>query len=569
MARIRHIEIRNFRCIQELAWAPSAGINCLIGPGDSGKSSILDAIDYCMGARRALSFTDADFHCLDVSNPIVITATIGELDDALKSLEAYGSYLRGFNATTGVIEDEPEAQAETVLSVRLTVGGDLDPVWTLVSDRAEAAGQSRFLTWADRARLAPTRVGALPDHNLAWRRGSVLNRLSEERPEMAEALANAARNARATFGDLAEAQLGDTLRIVEATAQSLGIPVGEGLKAMLDAHSASFSGGTIALHGADGVPLRALGIGSTRLLLAGLQRRASQEATVILIDELEHGLEPHRILRLLGSIGAKEAAAPLQAFITTHSPVAVRELRGDQLFVVRKADGRHEATMVGIDGQVQGTIRLYPEAFLAPSVIVCEGASEVGLLRGLDLFRAGRGEQTVTAAGIAWVDAKGITQVYGRAAAFQALGYRVAVLRDDDVQPVQADEDNFLAHGGVVFKWRDGCALEDELFRALSANTVANLLGRAVDLFDAELIDDHIRSASDGGHSYAACVFALSAETRETLGRAARSKKGSWFKSVSRMEEVSRDIVFPNVGTADESFRNTILSIERWIFRGA
>ena len=204
MARIRHIEIRNFRCIQELVWAPSAGINCLIGPGDSGKSSILDAIDYCMGARRALSFTDADFHCLDVSNPIVITATIGELDDALKSLEAYGSYLRSFNAATGVIEDEPEAQAETVLSVRLTVSGDLDPVWTLVSDRAEAAGQSRFLTWADRARLAPTRVGALPDHNLAWRRGSVLNRLSEERPEMAEALANAARNARATFGDLAE-----------------------------------------------------------------------------------------------------------------------------------------------------------------------------------------------------------------------------------------------------------------------------------------------------------------------------------------------------------------------------
>lgn len=569
MARIRHIEIRNFRCIQELVWAPSAGINCLIGPGDSGKSSILDAIDYCMGARRALSFTDADFHCLDVSNPIVITATIGELDDALKSLEAYGSYLRSFNAATSVIEDEPEAQAETVLSVRLTVSGDLDPVWTLVSDRAEVAGQSRFLTWADRARLAPTRVGALPDHNLAWRRGSVLNRLSEERPEMAEALANAARNARATFGDLAEAQLGDTLRIVEATAQSLGIPVGEGLKAMLDAHSVSFSGGTIALHGADGVPLRALGIGSTRLLLAGLQRRASQEATVILIDELEHGLEPHRILRLLGSIGAKEAAPPLQAFITTHSPVAVRELRGDQLFVVRKADGRHEATTVGVDGQVQGTIRLYPEAFLAPSVIVCEGASEVGLLRGLDLYRAGRGEQTVTAAGIAWVDAKGITQVYGRAAAFQALGYRVAVLRDDDVQPVQADEDNFLANGGVVFKWRDGCALEDELFRALSANAVTNLLGRAVDLFDAELIDDHIRSASDGRHSYAACVFGLSAETRETLGRAARSKKGSWFKSVSRMEDVSRDIVFPNVGTADESFRNTIASIERWIFRGA
>ncbi|WP_131116391.1 ATP-dependent nuclease [Lichenihabitans psoromatis] len=386
MARVRHINVRNFRCIQQLSWTPSVGINCLIGPGDSGKSTILDAIDLCLGARRSLTFTDADFYQLNVTDPIVITATVGELDDTLKSMESYGNYLRSFNASSGVVEDEPEAQAETVLSIRLTVGSDLDPVWTLVSDRAEAAGQSRFLTWADRARLAPNRVGALADHNLAWRRGSVLNRLSDERPEMAAALADAARNARAAFGDLAENQLGGTLRIVEATAQSLGITVGEGLKALLDTHSVTFNGGSIALHGADGVPLRALGIGSTRLLLAGLQRQAAREATVVLIDELEHGLEPHRILRLLGSIGAKDAEPPLQAFITTHSPVAVRELGGDQLFVVRNVDGRHHATSVGVDEHVQGTIRLYPEAFLAPSVIICEGASEVGFVRGMDLI---------------------------------------------------------------------------------------------------------------------------------------------------------------------------------------
>ena len=67
MARIRHIQIQNFRCIQHLAWAPSPGINCLIGPGDSGKSSILDAIDYCLGARRMVQATDADFYRLDVT----------------------------------------------------------------------------------------------------------------------------------------------------------------------------------------------------------------------------------------------------------------------------------------------------------------------------------------------------------------------------------------------------------------------------------------------------------------------------------------------------------------------
>jgi putative ATP-dependent endonuclease of OLD family len=146
MARIRHISIANFRCIQKLEWHPAPGVNCLIGPGDSGKSSILDAIDYCMGARRNVSISDADFYRLDVEQPISISITIGELDDTLKSMEAYGFYLRSYNAATGLIEDEPEAATETVLTINMKVGSDLEPIWTLVSARAEAQGLSRYLT---------------------------------------------------------------------------------------------------------------------------------------------------------------------------------------------------------------------------------------------------------------------------------------------------------------------------------------------------------------------------------------------------------------------------------------
>jgi len=567
VARIRHIQIENFRCIRHLSWAPSPGINCLIGPGDSGKSSILDAIDYCMGARRTVQATDADFYRLDVTRPIIITVTVGELDDTLKSLETYGNYLRSFDATTGEIADEPEAGAETVLSLRLTIGGDLDPVWTLASDRAEAAGQSRSLTWTDRTRIAPTRIGALADHNLAWRRGSVLNRISDERPEMSAALADAARTARATFGELADDQLGATLRIVEATSKDLGIPIGDGLKAMLDAHSVSFSGGMIALHGSDGVPLRALGIGSTRLLLAGLQKVAAEEATIILIDELEHGLEPHRILRLLGSIGAKEAAPPLQAFLTTHSPVTVRELRGDQLFVVRKTDDQHQVTLVGIDDATQGTIRKFPEAFLALTIVVCEGASEVGLLRGMDLYCAAQGRPSLTAAGVAWVDANGHSEIYKRANAFRRLGYRVAVLRDDDVQPQAAAEASFIAGDGALFKWRAGCALEDELFLGLADAEVGLLLERAVNLCGTRLVNEHILSASSGQHSYAACVAAVTPELRMTLGVAARS--GAWFKSVTKMEDLTRDILMPHLDNADEALRGTMEALQDWMLRGA
>lgn len=565
MARIRHIDIRNFRCIQQMSWLPSAGLNCLIGPGDAGKSSILDAIDLCLGARRSVTFSDADFYKLDVDTPITVTITVGELDDALKSIETYGNYVRSFDSLTGVIEDEPAANAETVLTIRMTVRSDLDPVWTLVSERAEALGQSRFLTWADRARLSPTRIGALADHNLAWRRGSVLNRLSEERADTSAALAKAARDARAAFGELAEEQLGETLKIVAETAKALGIPVGDKLKAMLDAHSVSFSGGAIALHGDDGVPLRALGVGSTRLLLAGLQRRAAEKATVILIDELEYGLEPHRIIRLLGSIGAKEASPPLQAFITSHSPVALRELRGDQLYVVRKQGAIHSAQLVGTEPGIQGTIRFTPDAFLAPAVLVCEGASEVGFLRGLDQYHVSLNHQSMTALGVALVDAGGCDNIYRRANAFGALNYEVAVLRDDDKKPDAAIEGAFTASGKSLFFWRAGYALEDELFASLTNGAVSQLLERAVALHGEELIGAHIGSASNGLMNLASCRAGVSPGSRQILALAAR--RSGWFKSVTWMEDVARDIVGPDLANADQAFRDVVYAVVHWIFR--
>lgn len=257
-----------------------------------------------------------------------------------------------------------------VLTLVLAIAGDLEPVWNLFSERATAQNLTRNLNWADRVRVSPTRIGPVSDCNLGWRRGSVLNRLSDERADAATALVKAARDARATFGDEANEQLANILGVVTETAKDLGIPVGASVKALLDAHSVSISGGTISLHDEYGVPLCGLGLGSTRLLVAGLQRKAAEKSTIILVDELEHGLEPHRIIRFLGALGAKEAEPPLQAFITTHSPVALRELSGRQLFVMRQANAKHEIRSIGERDDIQGTIRVFPEAFLASSVLL-------------------------------------------------------------------------------------------------------------------------------------------------------------------------------------------------------
>lgn len=568
MSIIRKIEITNFRCLKSFSWEPQPGINGLIGPGDSGKSTILDAIDYCLGARRNLQLADTDFHCLDVSQPINITITLGKLDDALKGIEAYGPFLRGFDATTGQLAEEPEASLETALTLQMIVASDLEPQWTLVSARAAAQGLTRNLGWQDRLKIAPTRLGAFSDYNLSWRRGSILNRLSEERPDSSAALVAAAREMRTAFGEQAEEQLSEALKIVADAANELGISVGGNVKALLDSHSVSVSGGTISLHDENGVPLRELGLGSARLLIAGLQRRASASSPIALVDELEYGLEPHRIIRLVDALGAKEADPPLQVFITTHSPVAVRELSGDQLFVVRERHGKHSANRVGTENYVQGTIRAYPEALLAPSILVCEGATEVGFMRGMDQHRVSEGKTALAAHGVALVDGGG-TNTFRRANAFLSLGYRTAVLRDSDAPLNAAAEKSFVENGGLIFAWSPGRSIEDELFECLPDTAIDGLLDKAIEFREEKLVKDHITSASANRLSLADIQSQIQRgviprETRQILARAAKSGAG-WFKTVSAMERTARDVIGPTFGNADRGLRAKVISIFRWV----
>ena len=568
MARIRQVEIKNFRGIKSLSWFPSEGLNCLIGAGDSGKSSVLEAIYFCLGGRRNIQFTDVDFYQLNVEEDIEIGLTVGDLDDRLKNFEAYGDYLRGFNLDNRTIEDEPESHMETVLTLTLSVGSDLVPSWSLTSERAATQGKSRDLVWGDRFRAAPTRIDAKSAYHLGWRQGSVLNRVSSERADASSELAQYARLARAGLDEVTPDQLEKTLSIVASKARELGIPIGDRVKAMLDAQSVSFSGGTISLHNANGIPLAGLGSGSIRLLVAGLQREATEHSKIILIDEVEHGLEPHRIIRLLGSLGAKYEDKPLQVFAATHSPVVVRELSGDQLFIIRPREHDHEILPVGMSDEVQGTVRLYPEAFLAVSVIVCEGASEVGLLRGIDQYRASMGHESINAMGTGLVDGSGRDELLKRAAAFQRLGYRVAVLRDSDVEPVEPEESCLVDGGGKVVAWRSGNAIEDELFLSLTNEGVKKLTRRAIEVHGEKLIDDHIKSHTNGERnlesilSEAAGNDPVTVENGQILGKAAG--KSGWFKTVSQMEYVGREIVGPDLARAKPEFRTRIDDLFGW-----
>lgn len=571
MARIRRLEIRNFRSIQVLDWYPSAGINCLVGPGDGGKSTILDAIDLCLGARRSAPFGDTDFFQLDVTQPIVISVTLGSLPDELKNLESHAEFLRGYDPATVRVEDEPRAHIETVLSLRLKVTSDLEPSWTLFSERAEQQGQERTLAWKYRTELAPARIGSYANTNLSWTRGSVLNRLTDEQPNLGAELARAAREARANFGNQAGAQLATTLQRVTQTANFLGVPVGPSAQALLDAHSVSIGDGAIALHNAAGIPLRSLGTGSSRLLIAGLQRMAAGTATIALVDEVEYGLEPHRLTRLLDSMGAKDPAWPLQVFMTSHSPVAVRELSGDQVCVVRASAGQHYVLKVGVTDDVQSTLRADPEAFLAKSVVVCEGASEVGLARGLDQFWVGQGMPSFLALGGAYVDVGGSNpdRCFTRGTALLRLGYRVLVFVDADRAPTPDVVAAYQALGGQTLTWRAGRALEDELFRSLGDGAIDDLLEKAIEVVGRDLVEAHIASKSNGQRTLNAVELDRLLEghsdaTKELLGTASCIRGAGWFKSLSTYQDVALNIVGPNLATADAGFQAIAEQLRAW-----
>lgn len=465
MAVIRILSIKNFRCIKELRWFPQMGINCLIGPGDTGKSTILDAIDYCIGAKRNLIISDTDFYNSNIHEPIQITITLGLLEDNLMELDLYGLYLRGYDASQKKIIDEPGKGVETVLTLRLVIESDLEPQWSLISKRAIELDQSRNLNWKDRLDISPARLGVYTDNHLGWKRGSILHKLSEDKIDTSTALTDISRELREKFGSQANEQLENTLSIVNSIANELGISIGSSVQAQIDSNSLSLNNGTISLHDENNIPLNKLGLGSIRMLITKLQRMISKSSSIILIDELEYGLEPHRILMLLKTLRPKENSN-IQVFITTHSPVVVRELSGNELMITRRTKSSHTIIKAGNEDLIQGTIRIYAEALLSPKILVCEGASEVGLIKGVDAYYYQTNEESILSYGTTLIDGGGDSALK-RALALQSLGYKVALFRDCDVKIDEEKEEEFKGNNGTIITWRDGNCLEDELFLGL------------------------------------------------------------------------------------------------------
>lgn len=228
--RIVSVDIEHFRGIESLHWSPAPGMNCLIGPGDSTKTSILDAIELCLNPKPYTLADDCDFYNLDTSKPVDIMVTLVDLPTAFLSEERYGMQMRGWNAETLKIEDEPNEGLHYALTLRMTIDASLEARWSLYNDRINAAEKDPpTLRYKDWKLLSVTRLGPYAERHLAWGRSSVLTRVGESNSGCSLQLADAGRAARKAFGDTNQNIFKSVIDRVEILSRKFSVPVRGGL----------------------------------------------------------------------------------------------------------------------------------------------------------------------------------------------------------------------------------------------------------------------------------------------------------------------------------------------------
>ncbi|EJM67422.1 hypothetical protein PMI29_02434 [Pseudomonas sp. GM49] len=217
--------------------------------------------------------------------------------------------------------------------------------------------------------------------------------------------------------------------------------------------------------------------------------------------------------------------------------MVLRELTVKDLYIVHSKGGVVQiisAAQKGLEEhEVQGKIRSSTEAFLAKKVIVCEGATEVGFLRGFDDYQIENEKDPFSFHGVALLDAKGASKVKALAKAFKSLCYDVSVLADGDAEKQfsTADAAELVALGIPTYVWSDKLSLEERAFQDLPWDDVL----ASVTLAQDELVYpvyDQVRSQLLENLDKDIGSWTESPKLRSAIGVTA--KNSGWFKDTTR-----------------------------------
>ena len=297
------------------------------------------------------------------------------------------------------------------------------------------------------------------------------------------------------------------------------------------------------------------GKGSKRLLSIAIQLALAKTGGIVLIDEIEQGLEPDRIRTIVNKLSQVELG---QIFITTHSRDVVVESKANAIYLMKKDSN----LLYQFESELQGLLRSQPEALFTRRVILCEGATEYGIIRALDQDLQKKGELGLSARSIAIVDTKGGNKFYQYAIWLKSKGFDVITFNDDDNKDILSSKTEAERTGVRMAICDPGNALEQQLFNDVPWDIVIELVQLAKSIYSEEAVVSclDIRSISELKDTADKCK----PEIRQKLG--IQSKQKGWYKNVTDGESLG-NILFLHMDKMedDKTLHKELKKLIDWI----
>ena len=463
-SKILKIAITRFRGIESLTWCPTANLNLILGGGDTGKTTVLDAINMLFSPATSLAVSETDYWMRDVSSGFSIDCVVQLGADIDVNTQSHMAYPWHWNGTDAVLPDADGEAAENdeVYKFRFSGNEQQEAFWEVVQPDESTI---RFSVGLRR------QIGliSLPsddrnDKDLRLVYGSALDRhLGDASLRSRIGRRVAALNLQEELDDEGK----EALSQLDARFRTKALPTGisMGIVSSQGVSIGSLVGLLAAKSEGTNLPISAWGAGTRRLASLEIGTAKETHPSLATIDEIERGLEPYRLRQLLRTICEQDN----QVFITTHSPVAISCAQEASLWYMDSSNrlGALQSDLVSTQQKND------PETFLARVAVIAEGLTEVGFLEAILTKALGFPPLDH---GIRVCNGQGNDHTLRLLRALSESGLKFAGLADNEGR----DEGRWTAlkatMGDLLLQWNEGCT-EDAVISAIQDNRIPELIG--------------------------------------------------------------------------------------------
>ncbi|HMM76015.1 MAG TPA: AAA family ATPase [Gammaproteobacteria bacterium] len=573
-AIIRQLTIERFRGIKFLKWNPAPGLNVILGGGDVGKSTILDAIALLLNPSNAAVVSESDYHCRESNPGFTIQAVLSLPASTEISQQQKFSWpweWNGKEAIAPLISDGEGDDIPTpdVPAYRFQVRGtsEMELVWEIVQPNDDV----EVLSAAVRRAIGVVRLGSddRNDRDLRLVYGSALDRLIADQGfkprigkkiaeiNLGEELSDDAKKSLQRLDDaLREGLLPSGLELGLTSAQ--GISIGALIGLLASKKLPENSEATV-------LPLASWGAGTRRMATLQIAAATQTKTRIAVIDEVERGLEPYRVRKLIESLHSEST----QTFITTHSAVAINAATDSTLWYLDPKGNIGELSQEKIKRQQERD----PETFLARLAVIAEGPTEVGFVSYF-LQKAIKGSPRDH--GIRVCDGQGTPAVLGLLEAMSNGGLKFAGFVDSTTEDPARWRALKEKMGDLLFQWESG-STEASVIKLVEDGKLTELIKDEEGAYDPErrktladrlAIDDKGLDAivtKAGSNLRAVIIAAAGGNSEGASNEQAKTWKKhgkQWFKSVEGGRELAQKAealgAWPQIKPALMPFLNAV-----------